>query len=362
MRVLCYTIVGDSMNNKFVDLIKSKVNSGELKTKEDILNYIRKIRESAYSSPELMNLLKEAGINLDEQDLNKVTTAVLDYYDRTKEDTTSLNLDGVSQMVIKDEKGFDDKYIKIENKDGSYTVLEDNMNNKDFVTQFNERQNKSVNLQSNDGVKNKEEIVKEMRKDKLEANLESTNSINTRELTPEERREFAAVMKGRKADEINFIVDTKRNIYIDKDTGETYYTYLNNDNKMEVRKVNETTSETISDDVNSIDEKGMETQVMVEAPQDVDMNNLDDYELQYMLDNKFNSLTLEQKQTLLAIIERRKEMKSNENTRDLNNEKGYQYTLKFNDPKKQNGYLNLIFLSLVTLLFGIGFILFIVLS
>lgn len=350
------------MNNKFVDLIKSKVTSGELKTKEEIINYIRKIRESAYSNPELMNLLKEAGINLDEQDLNKVTTMVLDYYDKTKADTTSLNLDGVSQMIIKDEKGFDDKYIKVENKDGSYTVLEDNMNDKDFVTQFNERQNRSVNLQSNDGVKNKEEIVKDMRKDKLEANLESTNSIDTRELTPEERREFAAVMKGRKADEINFIVDTKRNIYIDKDTGETYYTYLNNDNKMEVRKANEETSETVANDVNSVDKDGVEQQFTVESSQDIDMNNLDDYELQYMLDNKFDSLTPEQRQTLLALIERRKEMKSNENSSNLNKEKGYQYTLKLNDPKKQNGYLNLIFLSLVTLLFGIGFILFITLN
>lgn len=357
--MLWYTIIGDSMNNKFVDLIKNKINSGELKTKEEIINYVRKIREIAYNNPELMQLLKEAGINLNEQDLNKVTTMVLDYYDKTKVDTSSLNLDGVSQMTIKDEKGFDDKYIKVENKDGSYTVLEDNMNDKDFVTQFNERQNKSVNLQSNDGVKNKEEIVKDMRKDKLEANLESTNSINTRELTPEERREFAAVMKGKKAEEINFIVDTKRNIYIDKDTGETYYTYLNNDNKIEVRKVNETTSETISNDVNNVDENGIENQVMVENPQDVDMDNLDDFELQYMLDNKFDSLTPEQKQALLAIIERRKEMKSNDNTKNLDKEKGYQYTLKMNDPKQHNGYLNLIFLSLITLLFGIGVILFI---
>lgn len=344
------------MNNKFVDLIKSKVTSGELKTKEEIINYIRKIRESAYSNPELMQLLKEAGINLDEQDLNKVTTAVLDYFDKAKVDTTSLNLDGVSQMTIKDEKGFDDKYIKIQNKDGSYTVLEDNMNDKDFVTQFNERQNKSVNLQSNDGVKNKEEIVKDMKKDKLEANLESTNSINTRELTPEERREFAAVMKGRKANEINFIVDTKRNIYIDKDTGETYYTYLNNDNKMEVRKVDEETSENVVNDAKSVDKNRIEKQVTVETPQDLDMNNLDDFELQYVLDNKFDSLTPEQKQTLSVLIERRKEMKSNENTRDLSKEKSYQYTLKLNDSKKQNGYLDLIFLSLVTLLFGIGFI------
>lgn len=350
------------MNNKFVDLLKNKVDSGELKTKEEIINYIKKIKEIAYSNQELMQLLKEAGINLDEQDLNKVTTMVLDYYDKTRVNTTSLNLDGISQMTIKDEDGFDDKYIKVENRDGSYTILEDNMNSKDFVTQFNDRQNKSVDLQSNDGVKNREEIVKDMKNDKIEVNLESTNNINTRELTPEERREFAAVMRGRKADEINFVVDTKRNIYIDKDTGETYYTYLNSDNKMEVRKVNEQTSESIYNDINGIGNNGVEQKVTVENPQDIDMNNLDDFELQYMLDNKFDSLTPEQKQTLLTLIERKKEMKSTEQTKDLSKEKGYQYVLKMNDPKQNNGYLNLIFLSLITLLFGIGFILFITLS
>lgn len=347
------------MNNKFVDLLKNKVDSGELKTKEEIINYIKKIKEIAYSNQELMQLLKEAGINLDEQDLNKVTTMVLDYYDKIRVNTTSLNLDGISQMTIKDEDGFDDKYIKVENRDGSYTILEDNMNSKDFVTQFNDRQNKSVDLQSNDGVKNREEIVKDMKNDKIEVKLESTNNINTRELTPEERREFAAVMRGRKADEINFVADTERNIYIDKDTGETYYTYLNSDNKMEVRKANEQTSESISTDINGIDNNGVEQKVTVENPQAIDMDSLDDFELQYVLDNRFDSLTPEQKQTLLTLIERKKEMKSNERDKDLSKEKGYQYVLKMNDPKQNNGYLNLIFLSLITLLFGIGFILFI---
>lgn len=350
------------MNDKFVDMIKKKVDSGELKSKEEIINYVKKIREIAYNNPELLQLFKEAGINIDEQDLNKVTSVILDYYDKKNVSLSSLNLDGVSQMTVKDEKGFEDKYIKIENQDGSYTILEDNMTDKDFVTQFSERQNQSIDLQTNDGVKNKEDIIKDMKKDKIEANLQSSNNVDTRELTPEERREFAAVMRGRSADEINFIVDTKRNIYIDRDTGETYYTYLNGDNKMEVRRINEQTSETLKNDVNHIDENGLEKQTMVESPNEIDMDNLDDYDLQYMLDNKFDSLTPEQKQTLLALIERRKEMKTNENSKEKTSEKGYQYTLKLNNPQQYNGYLSVLLLSFITLLFGIGFILFITLS
>lgn len=348
------------MNNKFVDMIKKKVDSGEFKSKEEIINYVKKIREVAYNDSELLQLFKEAGINIDEQDLNKVTTVVLDYYDKKNTNITSLNLDNVSQMTIKDEKGFDDRYIKIENQDGSYTALEDNIQDKDFVTQFSERQNASVNLQTNDGIKNTEEIVKDMKKDKVEANLQSSNSVDTRELTPEERREFASVMREKQAEEINFIVDVKRNIYIDKDTGETYYTYLNDDNKMEVRKVNEQTSETIKNDVEHIDENNKEQQVTVESPSEIDMDNLDDYDLQYMLDNKFDSLTPEQKQTLLAVIERRKEMKTNELDNEITKDKGYQYTLKLNNPTQYNGYLSVIFLSLITLLFGIFFILIII--
>lgn len=346
------------MNNKFVDLLKNKVDSKQLKTKEEIVNYIKKIREAAYNNPELMQLLKEANINLNEQDLNKVTEVILGYYDKKNVNTTSLNLDGVSQMTIKDEKGFDDRYIKIENADGSYTVLEDNMTDKDFVTQFNERQNQSVVLQDNNGVKNKEDIIKDMKKDKIEANLQGSNNIDTRELTPEERREFASVIRGKNAEEINFIVDTKRNIYIDKDTGETYYTYINSENKMEVRKVEEQTSDTISNNVDYIDDNQKEQNIVVETPVEIDMDALDDFELQYTLDNKFDSLTEEQKQTLIALIERRKEMKNNENNKDMEKDKGYQYTLKMNQPNQYNGYLSAIFLSLITLLFGVSFILF----
>lgn len=346
------------MNNKFVDLLKNKVDSKQLKTKEEIVNYIKKIREAAYNNPELMQLLKEANINLNEQDLNKVTEVILEYYDKKNVNTTSLNLDGVSQMTIKDEKGFDDRYIKIENEDGSYTVLEDNMTDKDFVTQFNERQNQSVDLQDSNGVKNKEDIIKDMKKDKIEANLQGSNNIDTRELTPEERREFASVIRGKNAEEINFIVDTKRNIYIDKDTGETYYTYINSENKMEVRKVEEQTSDTISNNVDYIDDNQKEQNIVVETPMEIDMDALDDFELQYTLDNKFDSLTEEQKQTLIALIERREEMKNNENNKDMEKDKGYQYTLKMNQPNQYNGYLSAIFLSLITLLFGVSFILF----
>lgn len=341
------------MNDKFVELLKSKVNSGELKTKEEIIDYIKKIREIAYSNQELMQLLKEAGINLDEQDLNKVTTVILDYYDKRNANTTNLNLDGISQFKVKDEKGFDDKYIKIENNDGSYTVLEDNMTDKDLITQFNEKQNSSIDLQGDDGLKNREAIIKDMKEnDKIEVNLQSANNVDIRELTPEERREFSAIMQGRNADEINFVVDTKRNIYIDKDTGDTYYTYINTDGKMEVRKAMEQGANNVSN------EDGKKKDQVMYNDNNLDVNQLNDSDLQYVLDNKFDSLTPEQKQTLLAIAERRKEMKSVENTKDLTKEKGYQYVLKLNEPPKSNGYLNAILLSLITMSFGVAFIIF----
>lgn len=346
------------MNDKFIDIIKKKVDLKELKTKEEIIDYIKKIQKLVYNDLELMQMLKELGINLEEQNLNKVTEIILDYYDKKNVNTTSLNLDGVSQFEIKDEKGFDDRYIKIDNQDGTYTILEDNMTDKDFVTQFNEKQNASVDLQTNDGVKNKEEIIKDMKDyDKIEVNLQSTNDIDTRELTKEEKAEFATVMQGKMASEINFVVDTKRNMYIDKDTGETYYTYLNSDNKMELRKVNEQKSETISRDVLHVDENGIKENITVETPSNIDFNDLDDYDLKYVLDNKFDTLTEDQKQTLFTILKRREEMKNNSQDKDMNKEKGYQYILNLNKPVEHNGYLNILFLSLVTLLFGIGYIL-----
>ena len=341
-------------NDKFADIIRSKIIAGEFKTKDDLIKYMQNINMMFFNDTELMKKIKDAGISLKYEDINALTRDLLAYYDQKNNDISNLNLDGVSQVKIGD-SGKD--YIKVDNGDGTYKLFDDSVNNDDFVKQFKDRQNESYNYQTGDGVKNKEQIIEDMGKDKTEVNLTSSNNVKTRELTPEERREFAAVMGIHNADEINFIVDTERNIYINKDNGNLFYTYKNNDGKIEVRKAKEVTADTVKNDTKTMNQNGEETNVTVEQSTEPNFENLDDYELQYIADNRFDSLTPEQKEALLRLLEKRKER-----TGEPVKENGYQKVLLMDILNKpHNGFTSILYLFVITLLFGIGLLLYLIL-
>jgi len=355
--------IGDGMsrlyNDKFADIIRAKINAGEFRTKEDLIKYMQNINMVFYNDPELMRQIKDAGISLKYEDINALTRDLLAYYDQKGTDLSSLNLDGVSQVEI---DGQD--YIKIRREDGTHELLDDSMNNDNFVRQFQDRQNTSYNYQTNNGVKNRDEIIKDMKKDKPEVRLSSSTNVNTRELTSEERQEFAAVMGMPTASEINFVVDPIRNIYINKDTGELFYAHRNKEGKLEVRKAEETTTTTVQHEVEVMEPSGDEITVTVEQPTEPNFENMDDYELQHIADNRLDSLTPEQKEALFRLLEKRKERaRAQEQQTKTQEEKGYQKIILMNVLNKpHNGFTSILYLSMMTLLFGVAAILYLTLK
>lgn len=342
----------------FADTIKEQINMGQFNTKQELIEFLHNFNTTYFDNPALMQSLKQAGINLKELNVNEVTQELLSYYDKKNVDTTSLNLEGISQVEI---DGTD--YIKINNGDGTYDLLDDSMNNDNFVKQFEDRQNESYNYQTNNGVKNRNEIIDDMKKDKEEVKLTSSNNVNTRELTPEERREFGAIMRMNDANVINFVVDPVRNIYINKNTGELFYAHKNKEGKMEVRKAEEVTTQTLKQDVEVVDDMENDSKVTVEQPDDGDFENLDDFELQYIVDNRLDTLTPEQKVILFRLIEKRKERKMQDNQEKVKEERGPQKVMMMNMfNKPYNGFTSIIYFSLLTLLFGIGMILYLVMK
>lgn len=335
-------------NNILFEILSKKILDGEFKEKEDLVEYLKNISNIVMSDSVISQMLKEQGIVLDNEELEKISKALLEYYDKSKADLTSLNLDGISQFEV----GETD-YIKIKNEDGTYDVLDDSMSDKTFVEQMKERQNESVSLQTPDGIKNREEIIKDMQEDKQEAKLTSSTNVNIRELTPEERRQFRAVMRMNDADEINFVVDPVRNIYINRNTGETYYVNKNQYNQMEVRKADEFTVETIQQDVPYIDEDEIEQTAIVENPEDVDLDleNLSEGDLQYIVDNKLDALTPEQKENIIRKLNEKKEIDSQKQN-EQNQLGGRQYVKTILN-KPHNGFANILLLSFVTLLSGL---------
>lgn len=334
-------------NNRFIELLEERINKGEFSTKEELIAYLKNYNSTILKDPVLLQRLRQEGIVFNHEDLNQITTQLLTYYDKSKTVPTSLNLDGVSQVSIDNKE-----YIKVKKEDGTHEILDNNMTDKNFVQQFQDRQNSSYDYQSPDGIKNKTEIIEDLKKEKETASLQSSVNVNTRDLTPEERRQFSAVMHLNNADEINFVVDPVRNIYINKNTGELFYVHKNDEGKMEVRKAEEKTSETFKEEVEYVDEQNKPVTAQVETPIETEFENMDEYELQYIANNRLDALTPEQKATLFRLLERKKETIIPE---AKEKEHGKQYVLLNNVVNKQyNGFSSVIFLSLVTLICGIG--------
>ncbi|MBE6138185.1 MAG: hypothetical protein E7173_00380 [Firmicutes bacterium] len=341
-------------NDKFAEILIAKIDAGDFPTKEDFIKYMNDINTALFNDPVLMQQIKNAGIILKYEDLNALTRDLLEYYDRKKTDDSSLNLEGVSHVDI---EGTD--YIKVEKADGTYTLLDDSVNPTDFVTQFKDKQNASYNFQTADGVKNKDQIVEEMKKEKKEAHLSASTSVDTRDLTPEEKAQFAAVMNMANADEVNFVVDTTRNIYINKDTGEVFYVHRNEAGQLEVRKANEVTTETIKKDHVLADDATNDQTITVESSGTIDFEKLTDDDLQYIYDTRFATLSLEQQQTIRVLMEKRKERTMAEETLDPVKEEQKVKKIELL-MKPHNGFTSILYLSSLSLVFGMAMILYMV--
>lgn len=349
-------------DERFKEKIKAKILAGEFNEKQDLINYIHGLSNDAVNNPEIASKLESAGVEVNSNDLAEIVKELLEYCDKTKTNTASLNLENVSRIDIEDKD-----YIKVDNGDGSYTILDDSMTESDFVTQFQDRQNSSFNYQTNDGVKNREAIIEDMKKDKVEVTLESSTQTNVRDLSPEERREFAAVMRLPDSEEINFLVDPERNIYINKDTGETFYTHRTSDGKLEVRSATMKKAETLTDKVNSVDELGNEVEVNVEYVSDLsEFEALDSYELEMIVNNKLDSLTIEQQAKLKEMLARKK---SEEEAKALEKENVKEQALEMKPKtlikqmqKPYNGFLSLMFLCLIVSLLSTSILLYIIIS
>jgi len=348
-------------DEKFVEDIKHRINDGEFDSKDALAQYLKNIPDMIANNGEIIHRLEVSGLEHNIEDLNQIAITLLDYYDKTKADLASLNLDNVTGFKVDDKE-----YIKVENPDDTYTVLDDNMSKDDFVTQFQDKQNASMDYKTSDGVKNRTDIIRAMQVEKEEANLVSSVDVERRDLTPDERREFASIMRMKETDINNFVVDTKRNIYINADTGETYYVHRNSIGQTEVRKADEKGAETISQEVSAVDENGIETSITVENPAEQIFDNMDDYELEFTLNNRFDSLTDEQKIILKKIIEKRRLMQKQQEIQKGSETLDIQPKVKVltmkDLNKKYNGFTSIVFICLLTTIYGAFLITYILLS
>lgn len=338
--------------NSYIEMVQKKILGNDFTTKDDLIQFLNKIRMSVLQDSFWQQYFHESFITLNEETLNQMNKYLLEYYDKRKNnDLMGLNLEGVSSFA----KGDDGQnYIKYQDAAGNIVVMDDSLDDNGFVEQFQERQNELSSAQTNNSDENKKAILEDMQKDKRVVIFASSLNVNTRELTLEERTKFAAAMNISDAGVDNFLVSVEDNLYINKDTGEVYYVKKNSDGKWEVRKANEVDSKTSTEEMEVIDDSGKETTMSYETPEEADYEAMSDSDLEYILETKKEILSLEIYEKIKSILQKRKEKALEEPQRQLDKDKVYVKKLE------DVGFISIILLSTLVSSFGIGLLLLVI--
>ena len=147
--------------------LRNDIKNGKYKDKKSLMNDLASVNKYINTHPELLKNMKELDFKDDLVDKNILQ--LLSYFDEVMA-PSPLNLEGITSFEIGDKD-----YIKFKDENGDVKILDDSHDNRNFVEQFENKQDESRSFQSNDGTQNALEIAKDTLKyEKKEVPLEST--------------------------------------------------------------------------------------------------------------------------------------------------------------------------------------------
>ena len=147
--------------------LRNDIKNGKYKDKKSLMDYLASINKYINKHPELLKNMKELDFKDDLVDKNILQ--LLSYFDEVMA-PSPLNLESITSFEIGDKD-----YIKFKDENGDVKILDDSHDNRNFVEQFENKQDESRSFQSNDGAQNALEIAKDTLKfEKKEVPLEST--------------------------------------------------------------------------------------------------------------------------------------------------------------------------------------------
>lgn len=147
--------------------LRNDIKNGKYKDKKSLMDDLASVNKYINTHPELLKNMKELDFRDDLVDKNILQ--LLSYFDEVMA-PSPLNLEGITSFEIGDKD-----YIKFKDENGEVKILDDSHDNRNFVEQFENKQDESRFFQSNDGTQNALEIAKDTLKfEKKEVPLEST--------------------------------------------------------------------------------------------------------------------------------------------------------------------------------------------
>lgn len=197
-----------------IESIKNDIKKGKYQTKEDLKKEIIELNRFINEHNSFLSNIDK----LTDSMTNRNMISLLTYFDETMKETP-LDLEAITSFKV-DGKS----YIKYEDENGKVRILDDNVDNRNFVEQFKAKQNESFSFQLEDGKESALNIAKDM--DKFQKQSVELEEVD--EITEAPKNQVLPTIAMQKYDENSGqILTSKRE-----------------DNKIIINEVKEATSET----------------------------------------------------------------------------------------------------------------------
>lgn len=218
-----------------VEAIKNDIRNGKYQNKEDLKKDIVDLNRYVNTHPDLLHNMKE--LDFKDEVVDKTIHGLLSYFDEVMHNAP-LNLEGVTSFQV-DGKN----YIKYKDENNQIRVLDDNVDNRNFVEQFKVKQNESKYFKQEDSKENALNIAKDMDKfEKTAIELESVDEISNSKVDLPTK----AMQKYDEKDDKSIIGNAETGIYYDE-KNDQLLTSERKDNKVVISEIKEATASENSD-------------------------------------------------------------------------------------------------------------------
>lgn len=300
-----------------IESIKNDIKKGKYQTKEDLKKEIIELNRFINEHDSFLSNIDK----LTDSMTNKNMISLLTYFDETMKETP-LDLEGITSFKV------DGKYyIKYKDENGKVRILDDNVDNRNFVEQFKAKQNESFSFQLEDGKESALNIAKDMDKfQKQSVELEEVDEIE-----PTTATQVIPTKVMQKYDEEkdgNIVGNARAGIYYDENKDKILTTEIKreerkvlvNEVKAATSETNEVTSQSQAVDYPTYNEETVDQYLIINRTNKINLDafinkylyDLTPKQIDYLLNNY--SLTQEQvdklnaqRSTKIALVEEQKQ-------------------------------------------------------
>ncbi len=331
-----------------VEAIKSDIRNDKYQSKEDLKRDIVDLNKYINTHPELLNNIKE--LDFKDDVVLKTITSLLSYFDETMKDAP-LNLEGITSFKI---DGKD--YIKYRDQNGKVKIMDDNVDNRNFVEQFKAKQNESEYFKQDDGKESALNIAEDMN-EYQKTSIELNEADEMEKTHSNQLLSSMAMQKYDNQADKDIIGNAQTGIYYDEQNDKVL-TAKQQENSVEVSEVKEITHNENNNGTTIDNNSTLSTEINYPpyneeiVTQYLMTNKFNDVNINVFIDRYLYDLSVEQIDYLLNNYEltaeyinklnnRKKNISSNENQQQLEKPKVKVFT------KSKAAFIDTLLLSFI---------------